>query len=635
MTLPNGAAGLATQGLEFAFTNDGSIPGAVDRVQSNIEAILKGEMQQSPGWLGAAGVAFSGLPAGVPLILGLVMKMAQQITGLPIESWGEPTLEKITEVFNGIGTFFARLTSMFGAGIDFMVEGIWDAGEAIVGWIEDVLLGTGLLASWNNLQELINKIWTGIFQEGLPTGVNILIDQLSDAFHNIPPLNVLGLAAGTIVDTFQDIVDQLFRGFSRNSGASGKSILDVAAQAGGTALTAEGSRDLSEWNNAVLGIRNNKGLMQGMDETEESNFLMDTMFDGGVNPPIVSATAANVPISFWLATEDANKGFISWFGRGFTGITSLFIDIYKFNFDTSTMELIHTSPNQIGMVTASWQTLVYYLDPVDRFQVVHGEVYGVAWRVVGAGTHEIAGKLSPWLPAHPTKHPQKPAASRTGSGDLAFGSISYSGDVGWFGIGIVDGDTPPPFFAPRQEAFTDVGPYAYTIPPWANFIDCVYLSGAGGGCGGHPITTAHGEGGDAGVWVSETLVRGVDFPVDAIWLGFNIGAGGEGGPGNTAGSAGEDTYRVAIPSGKAMITAAGGAGGNNQTSPAKGDSPGDFTYGGITHMGGEGGSSHAAQDGYPGGRGAGGGGGAGGTWGVAWGGGDGGSGGAWVNARQS
>lgn len=160
MTLPNQAAGLATIGLEFAFTNDGSIPGAIDRTQDAITEILKGQVFESQGWQGAHEVMFSGLPQGVPYTLGLLMKLAQMLTGLPIESWGAPTLDKITQVFTAIGTFMARLTSMFKA-LDFLQGGTWDPDAMIEQWLQGDILSTGLFASWAELYESLTGDLTG------------------------------------------------------------------------------------------------------------------------------------------------------------------------------------------------------------------------------------------------------------------------------------------------------------------------------------------------------------------------------------------------------------------------------------------------------------------------------------------
>lgn len=179
------------------------------------------------------------------------------------------------------------------------------------------------------------------------------------------------------------------------------------------------------------------------------------------------------------------------------------------------------------------------------------------------------------------------------------------------------------FKVPETWTTQTAGAFAYDPPSWAQYVDGVYLPPGGGGMGGNPIVPVHGEGGDASDWVTETLVRGVDFSGAQI-TGTIGNRGAAGGP-NNPGGAGGNIVRNAISGGKAAVTAPGAAGGNVQnTSLATGDSPGNLDYNGGTYIGGNGGSSVSGQTGGHGGVGAGGGGGAGGTYLVAWAGGPGG-----------
>lgn len=193
MTLPNGSAGLATIGLEFAFTNDGSIPGAVDRTRDAIEGVLKADILASPGWGGAHEVAYDGLPAGVPLFLGQIMRMAQELTGLPIEDWGTPVLGMIDDVFGVIGTFSSRLTSLFGS-LNFLQEGGWNPVEMIGEWLENDILPLGFIA------ELIDGFIPDLNIPGLDASKIIsgsfpmeMINGLLDILDDVP---VLGTVLG-------------------------------------------------------------------------------------------------------------------------------------------------------------------------------------------------------------------------------------------------------------------------------------------------------------------------------------------------------------------------------------------------------------------------------------------------------
>lgn len=531
-----------------------------------------------------------------------------------------------------------------------LVEGLVDLASTVGQQVQDF---TDFLAElWANPGAVIEQIGQDLVDglQGALGDLNTMWNQLGDIVQGLIVTPITdGVARfqewwGSItqgvqqtVDDAAEAADDLWTGLMRVFGI-GKSSSDVSNAAYELSQKTKESIDLGEWNNAILGVRQNKHIMQGVDETEESTFLMSDLFNGTSTPPYVNATATNVPIAFWRAAEWAKKGFISWFGEGNTNITALYIDVYKMNYETSVLELIHTSVNLFDTLDTVWKYQVYYLPTAGRFEVFPGDVIGIALRVVGTGTHKVCGKSAPWLPAHPTVVPAKPSATRTGSGNLAFGSITYSTDLPWFGIGIVEGDTPPLFFTPRSTAVSTAGTTVVTIPEWAQFLDVTMIGAGGGGHGGN-AATVHGEGGDAGTWVSETLERGVDFPVGATSISVTVGAGGAGGDGSPSlpGGNGGATVREAIASGKAAVTAAGGEGGTLLgNSISEGDAAGNHTYNGTTYIGGGTAASNSMNQGQTGkSPGGGGGGGAGGFIGGGWSGGAGGRGGAWVTARQS
>ncbi|AXH46863.1 minor tail protein [Mycobacterium phage Aminay] len=535
--------------------------------------------------------------------------------------------------------------------IDF-VDGLGDelgAFQSALGAAVDDIADKLGLGTWQDFLNQIKGGPGGVIADLIDRIIHLGVDGSFDAsqlgnINNIPPVpatNVFGVGGtSSVVDAFEQTWSQLWGGFARSIGVD-KSIADAANAATNVSEQAQTATDLGVWNNAILGLRNNKSLMEGMDETSESNFLLSDMLNGAGDPPIIAATAASVPMSFWRARETATKGFISWFGKGVTNVTALYIDLYKLSADKTTWTLFHTSANQIGQFPAggAWALGLYYLPQAARFQVNAGDVIGVAWRVTGTGTHSVAGKLGSWLPADPSTYPSKPGASRTGSGNIAASSLTYTGDTAWFGIGIAAGDVPPPYQAPRTTEISTTGAYTYTIPSWANYIDVILL---GGGAGGHGGNGGNGQGGDGGLggnWVTETLVRGVDFPTNTTQLTGYVGAGGAGGPKEQAGDPGGTTSRLPISGGKTGVAAGGGlSGGGYASTQAQnwGMTPGNQTYGGTTYIGGATVLDASAQNGAPGNApGGGGAGGAGGIYTVAWAGGAGARGGAWFVARQS
>ena len=559
--------------------------------------------------------------------------------GAVISQIGQDMVDGLDGIILGINTAVGAVAS----DLSTLLGDLWSNAGAVIGGITK-----GMVAGLEDSLDFLNAAWNqlgDIVQGIIVTPITEGVARFQDWWASITQ------GVQQTVDDAADFANDLWSGLMRALGVD-KSSADVSNAANELSKKAKDSIDLGEWNNAILGVRNNKSIMQGVDETEESTFLMSDLFTGASAPPSMDVTSAAVPVAFWRATEWATKGFISWFGEGYTNVTGIYIDLYKLNYDTSVMELFHSSGNLDGLADATWKYAVYYMDEADRFEVFPGDVIGVGLRVTGSGTHKVAAKSAPWLPGHPTVVPAKPSATRTGSGNLAFGSITYSTDLPWFGIGIVAGDTPPLFFTPRTEAFDTAGANTYTIPEWAQELDVVLVGAGGGGHGGHFFGTGggtKGEGGDAGVWAAETLVRGVDFPVDATTLTINVGAGGVGGGGfavpgtpgpQTAaamkGQDGTSSSRSAIASGKAVFSAAGGLGATVLTTVlSSGESPGNFTYGGTNYIGG--GTAPAVKGNPTNGKPPGGGG-AGGAHDAAaeagWGG-SGGRGGAWVTARQS
>lgn len=93
MTLPNGADGLSDNiDLAFPLSAGSPIPGQslANRDtfdQPTVEAMLKDDIRSSQGWQSAHQAGYAGLPSGVPQIIGILAKVAEQITGIPVSTW--------------------------------------------------------------------------------------------------------------------------------------------------------------------------------------------------------------------------------------------------------------------------------------------------------------------------------------------------------------------------------------------------------------------------------------------------------------------------------------------------------------------------------------------------------------------
>lgn len=547
------------------------------------------------------------------------------------------------------------------AGVEFVRQRLVVTATATAGtvWFDDAAhyknqnllldmvedLPENLSALGARIQEALNEGWNAIFgddEEGL---VDRTAQDFAYALRNIPGINVIAQGGANLVDTVTDILDKIWGGFMRTPSGVNKSTSDVANAATDVASTADTAQQIGEWNNAILGIRDNTSLSSGTDPTAVSMFTIPTPTAPGNDPPSVVASPTSVPIAFWVSPDDATRGSVQWFGKGNSGMTAFYVDVYTVDKATGAITLQHTSPDLFPQLAAGWKALRYDMQTAVRPHVVHGDVLAIAFRPVGGGTHTIAGRLAGWLPADTTQVPQRPSAVRTATpyvGNLTAGQINYTGDIPWVALGIVTGDVPPPYYAPRTTAITTPQTnYAYSIPTWANYLDVIMVAGGGGGHGGDGGLGRTGDGGEGGEWQAETLVRGVDFPTNATTINLVVGAGGSGGAREQTGNTGGNTGRIAITGGKGPLVALGGAPGGgyvaNGTVPEEGygKSPGDYVYRGITYRGGlevKHGEATGPTGSAPGGGGAGGGGG---FYGVAHPGGPGARGSAWIVARQS
>lgn len=471
------------------------------------------------------------------------------------------------------------------------------------------------------------------FQDWLATVFNILRAEVSQIFDAIAGaiitpitsrvadfidwLNGIGQQFALASNSLAHLTDSLWSGLMKALGI-GKSAADAGNAAGQAADQIDSAISLGELNNTILAIRNNKSIFSGIDETSESNFLLDSMFTGGADPKaVISATSASVPVAYWRAEQAAKKGTISWFGKGV--VSELRLDLYKANYETSTWDLVHTSPNLSLLTSANWKYTVYSIESgLARIDVQPSDVVGCAWRVVGSGTHSLGGvNAGAWMGDHPFAIPARPASTRTGVGSLAFSSTTYSNGIPWFGIGIIDGDVAPPVWAPQTQTFA--GPVGgtgasagwlgastpYTIPDLVRPGDIFDIVMVGDGGGGRQAKIGQGaHGGGAGEWKGVRLVYGVDIPLSTKQFQIITGPGGDGGnAGNAAGDWGLGCS-VIIP-GYGVISVKGGA--RSANSSPSGASPGNFEWQGKPYQGGAvaTGSNHRGNS--PGGGGAGGG----------------------------
>lgn len=456
---------------------------------------------------------------------------------------------------------------------------------------------TGLITTFTGLLNAVSGVSGGGLSDIITRLENLATGGLFDAsglgnILNIPQISntsVSGVGTGTnIGDTMQSTWDFLWSGFSLLTG-NNKTVADMANAASVTTISAQAAVDLGQENSAILAVRKNAPLYVGVDEATESTFLLSNL--GGATDPLnFAVTQSTAPMGYIRISQSALKGFVSWFGKGFASISALYIDIYHVDTTTGDHTLLHNSADQSGMVGSSWAYLQYFLPSLNRIGVMPGDVLGIELRVVGAGTHTIAGLQNLWMPDNTLVRPKRLASARNaGTGaapsTIIDASVTYSGNQPWFGFGIASGDTPAPVFLPRSAQFTTPGAYIYPLQPWMNTIDVAAVGAGGGGQGGSGAVIS-GDGGTPGAWTTKTLVRGVDFPSGATSLTGVVGDGGAGGVGIVLGGVGTAGAASTVVTGSTtLVTAAGGAGGSGYVNP-DGAGPGNMSYKTNTYFGG-------------------------------------------------
>lgn len=150
------------------------------------------------------------------------------------------------------------------------------------------------------------------------------------------------------------------------------------------------------------------------------------------------------------------------------------------------------------------------------------------------------------------------------------------------------------FWGAKASATTNYtsGSGSYSIPGWANSVDCIAL---GGGQGGGIAAAVTGRGGQKGSWSGVSFARSSNWATTS--LSYSVGGGGTRGTTwpNPGGNGGTST-----------AGSASGAGGSGDTGAFMGAGSGNFTYNGVTYTGSAATTTGGQNGNPPGGGGAGG-----------------------------
>jgi hypothetical protein len=215
----------------------------------------------------------------------------------------------------------------------------------------------------------------------------------------------------------------------------------------------------------------------------------------------------------------------------------------------------------------------------------YGDAYaysGIVFTAPGPGSPTAAPWVSATVPINLTtgNDPIEP---------LSISSPSYASDVPLFAL---CGSAGISGQAPATKLYRS-GSHTYQVPVWMIAGDRfdVVLVGAGGGGNVYDIPeggVSAALGGDAGTWLSATLVYGVDVPLTTTTFSVVVGAGGQGGIVFVDDAGYPGTNSTVTITGYGTLTAAGGAGGAGDAAddPSYGQAAGDVTVNGADYIGG-------------------------------------------------
>lgn len=457
-------------------------------------------------------------------------------------------------------------------------------------WFDDVSTGSSakLRPEWIDglpeaLQEMLNRwqmLIDTIFNAITRTGRTFLntLDDIEHALQNIPFLNIVSaLGSENLGKDAIEIINSIVGGFVGvvGAGASPADVFNIGKMISEWASRGNKAKEITD-------TRTNKKATAGLGISEGSNF------DLGLADTWITVTPTASAVGYDYVEGDMPLGAISWIGYGSSGVTGLYINVWKVNLATGEQTPIHSSANIVGLLagvaTASPGTFLQYNLPAP-VGIHISELLGYEVITVG-GNHTIRGRIYT-LPAHPTAPITKLAASRNASASpstppssIAKASVGWGDNAPWIGIAVDNGNGigyhDPQLIYLGTEATT------MPIPDWTDAVVPAICGDGGGGHLGGSWGIA-GADGTPGKWATGYWKRGVDFSGSGTIITFTPGPGGTPGhsPFATDGGDGDGTT-ISIPG--STLTAEGGKGGTGIRAvaiigPPVGRGPGDITIG--------------------------------------------------------
>lgn len=170
-------------------------------------------------------------------------------------------------------------------------------------------------------------------------------------------------------------------------------------------------------NTNTLGIRDNKPLLYGLDNTTESNMA----FTDATNT--INVTSTGTQIAFVRCQQTDNKNTIAFTAATSSAPTSFLVNLYKVDFVNSRLIYINTSANLVSQLTSSEK---WIFTTAGATGVEPGDVLASEFQVVGTGSVNVYGKTLT-KPTHPVAQLAGAAATRSGTPGGAQASLGFTG----------------------------------------------------------------------------------------------------------------------------------------------------------------------------------------------------------------
>lgn len=375
---------------------------------------------------------FANFAAMIDGILGTGYTFGQVVTFI---SSGLSTAATVADNLGAMLTDLGLSTlAQLGSLIGNLDTGLADAADTISDIGDDItaLLSGAGEATMAALGSLISQLVTmltqisSIFNGTVVTPVNTTVQQIQDWYNanvaylaNIPNTAVQGLVGfgtniGNSVTALSDGVWQGLRAFLGIPSGVGPPQVSSAAQQ--VRVDLNSASDIAASAAAFQAKQSiSKQSYLSIDPSADSVFPLANI--NGASPSTVGVTAAKSVMGIIGLPDNGLKKSVVWLGGSLTGITGVYVNIYKVNTATGEFTRTHQSSNIIGSLTSppvgysyGWQ--FYNLPMTDFFPTLQGEWYVAEIRVTGTGTYSIVGVSNAWMPTHTSVYPKALGAAR-------------------------------------------------------------------------------------------------------------------------------------------------------------------------------------------------------------------------------